>query len=133
MLRWNRTLAASVDEVEAFCLAVRRGLKDRGSASDVFAAELVLREVLANAVEHGARFDAGQTIAVDVSVTGGTLKARVSDQGRGFTAQPSPDDGERGRGLRILDRYAAAYAFEDGGRTVAFELPLHGLSEGSKE
>jgi anti-sigma regulatory factor (Ser/Thr protein kinase) len=132
--RWTRTLAASVDEVEAFCLSFRRDLAGQWRRSDVFAAELVLREVLANAVEHGGHFDRSQTIAVDLTVSDGRLRGRISDHGSGFVIPPQPvHQSERGRGLEILNRYAVVHAFEDGGRTVAFELPLHPPALDSKE
>ena len=124
MLNWNRTLAASVDEVEAFCLALREELYGHWHRSDVFAAELVFREVLANAVEHGARFDPRQTISVDLSVENGRLRARISDTGPGFDPAPPPDFAEHGRGLQILALYAPVYTFGDRGRTVEFELTL---------
>jgi anti-sigma regulatory factor (Ser/Thr protein kinase) len=115
-----------VDAVETFCLSLRRELAGVWRRSDVFAAELVLREVMANAVEHGGRLDPGQTIAVRVTADGQRFRAKVSDHGSGFEAAAAlgPSTAERGRGLRILDLYASAHAFEDGGRTVVFELPL---------
>lgn len=125
MLRWSRTLAASTDDVELFCLALRNELAGRWFQADVFAAELVFREVLANAVEHGGLYDRSHTIAVDLAVDGGRLKARVSDHGPGFPMPPPSSGGpERGRGLQILSYYTAAHRFEDGGRTVTFELAL---------
>ena len=126
MLNWNRILPATVDAVETFCLSLRRELAGSWRRSDAFAAELVLREVMANAVEHGGRFEPGQTIAVQLTADGARFKARVSDHGQGFEASAvlGVATGERGRGLRILDLYATTHAFEDGGRTVAFELPL---------
>jgi anti-sigma regulatory factor (Ser/Thr protein kinase) len=79
---------------------------------------------------HGARFDPHQTIAVQLASEGHRLKVRVSDHGAGFDARtvptPAPD---RGRGLAILYQYASDHTFEDGGRTVAFELPLRPADE----
>ena len=126
MLRWNRKLAATVGEVEQFCQALRRELSGQWLKADVSAAELVFREVLANAIEHGGKFDPEQTIAVDLAVDDGRLSARVSDPGAGFPMPPPPsDEPGRGHGLQILAYYTAAHRFEDGGRTVAFELTLH--------
>lgn len=126
MLNWNRILPATVDAVETFCLSLRRELAGAWRRSDAFAAELVLREVMANAVEHGGRLQPGQTVAVQLMADGTRFKARVSDHGQGFEAATSlvGSLGERGRGLRILDLYTTTHAFEDGGRTVVFELPL---------
>ncbi len=126
MLNASRILPASVDAVEIFCLALRRELARGWLRADAFAAELVLREVLANAIEHGARLDPLQNIVVHLAADGQKLTARVSDQGAGFDLDAvSPDPTlVRGRGLSILKQYASVHVFEDGGRTIAFELPL---------
>jgi anti-sigma regulatory factor (Ser/Thr protein kinase) len=134
VLNGSRILPASVDAVEIFCLALRRELSHGWLKSDAFAAELVIREVLANAIEHGAGLDPLQNIVIQLSADGKKLVARVSDQGAGFdlravSPDPAPD---RGRGLSILNQYASVHVFEDGGRTVTFELPLRAESSASQ-
>lgn len=126
VLNGSRVLPASEEAIEIFCLSLRRELAFGWLRSDAFAAELVLREVLANAIEHGAHLDPLENIVVQLTADGQKLTARVSDHGAGFdslAASPDPPP-DRGRGLSILDKYASVHVFEDGGRTVAFELPL---------
>ena len=89
---------------------------------------LLVSEVAANAVKHSASGDSGE-FEVAVSVTDGTVRVEVGDQGGAseprLADQGTPDDAlTGGRGLRIVDALAAqwGHAGDELGRVVWFEV-----------
>lgn len=52
---------------------------------------MAIREAVANAVKHGNKLDESKSVAVSLSVTGGTLEIEVADQGSGFSPEDVPD------------------------------------------
>jgi serine/threonine-protein kinase RsbW len=71
-----------------------------------------LIEACSNAIEHGNKFDKGKRVRVVLSFNGGSLTARVYDQGPGFDYQsaisqhePPDPTSERGRGLIIMQAF----------------------------
>jgi anti-sigma regulatory factor (Ser/Thr protein kinase) len=90
------------------------------------------REALANAIEHGSRFDAAKKVSFSLATRGDVLVCRVADEGPGFPGGRPPagaraalegDEApiERGTGIMIMEEYSDRLYFEDGGRTVVFE------------
>jgi anti-sigma regulatory factor (Ser/Thr protein kinase) len=69
------------------------GFAGRGMSPDVsFAVQLCLEEAVANIIMYGAAKDDRLEIAVELERNGGTLVARIEDNGRQFdpTRAPSP-------------------------------------------
>ena len=88
-----------------------------------FPVELLARECLANAVNHGNRNDAGKSIVFGFSIGREWIRLQVSDEGPGFawrkalqkrldTTQPS------GRGLRLYALYAERVRFNRCGNQI---------------
>jgi hypothetical protein len=75
------------------------------------ASQLCLEEAVANIIMHGGAKDEGLQIAVELERNGGTLVARIEDNGRPFdpTRAPSPalanslEEASSLRDFRILD------------------------------
>ncbi|HUW42298.1 MAG TPA: ATP-binding protein [Rectinemataceae bacterium] len=133
-LSFAADIAAAVAEAEALCARVRSALAALPDSSDRFALELLCREALANAVEHGSGLDGSKRVHFELRIRGGLAAGRVSDEGRGF--RRVPESGRRaeallehGNGIVIMKRYSDRLRFEDEGRTVVFERRI---DEGSQ-
>ena len=111
---------AVLEEVEGFVLEVRARCQCLAGRPDAFAAELLLREALTNAVKHGCRSDPSKRVRCTVRLRPGRLTVAVSDEGAGFdwrTAwqQQARDTADSGRGMEILRRYATRVRFREKG------------------
>jgi len=115
-----RTLPATVEAVEALSVEFRALCGCLASESDRFAAELLLREVLMNAVVHGSRGDATKQVRCELCISPDELRIAVEDEGDGFDWQAAGQGGPQepapsGRGLEILRKYATRIWFNDKG------------------
>lgn len=119
----ERRFPASLDDVESFIVDMLKLLRARGLESICFDLELMAREILGNAVCHGCKGDAAQSVCVRLSVQHDRVELCVSDPGAGFdwrnapTCLPDPAS-EMGRGLCILHFYASTVEFNDSGNAV---------------
>jgi serine/threonine-protein kinase RsbW len=110
------------EEVESFCLAVRPELAARAPA-DAFALELLLREALANAMDHGGRGDPEKRIRCVIRINNKRALISVTDQGPGFdwrtvSQRDRGTDAESGRGLQLYRTYATALRFSRNGTSL---------------
>ncbi len=129
--RWRiaRTVAPTLDAVDALCRSVRERLKDRASGADWFGVELLLREALTNAVLHAGSDDAGRRVRCEVSVGARRARLVVEDGGPGFDwraalARTPTDAAASGRGLKIYEMYADRVSFNRAGNRVVLERRL---------
>jgi anti-sigma regulatory factor (Ser/Thr protein kinase) len=119
----RETLPATLEAVEAFVRDVCLRCLRMHCPNIAFTAELLLRETLVNAVEHGSRGEPDGTIQCVLRLRGRTLIIAVADQGAGFdwraARQRESDLSEpSGRGLQILWRYATRVRFNEKGNSV---------------
>ena len=97
-------------------------------ADKVEAAQLVVSELVTNAVLHAAE---SHTISVDLRLTDGVVRVLVSDGGLGGSgrrAHADPSTAETGRGVWLVDAFAERWGTETHGRdgkTVWCELSTH--------
>ena len=96
-------------------------------ADEVEAAQLVVSELVTNAVLHAAD---SPTISLDLRLTDGAVRVLVSDGGRGEPDRrphPDPRTDETGRGVWLVDAFAERWGTEMHGRdgkTVWCELSI---------
>lgn len=96
-------------------------------AEQVEAAQLVVSELVTNAVLHAAD---SPTISLDLRLTDGVVRVLVSDGGPGEPDRrlhPDPQTGETGRGVWLVDAFAERWGTEAHGRngkTVWCELSI---------
>jgi anti-sigma regulatory factor (Ser/Thr protein kinase) len=96
-------------------------------AEEVEAAQLVVSELVTNAVLHAAETP---TISLDLHLTDGAVRVLVSDGSLGEPdrrLRPDPRRGETGRGVWLVDAFAECWGTETHGRdgkTVWCELSI---------
>jgi anti-sigma regulatory factor (Ser/Thr protein kinase) len=96
-------------------------------ADEVEAAQLVVSELVTNAVLHAAD---SPTISLDLRLTDGAVRVMVSDGGLGEPDRgphPDPRTSETGRGVWLVDAFAERWGTEMHGRdgkTVWCELSI---------
>ena len=96
-------------------------------ADEVEAAQLVVSELVTNAVLHAAE---SPTISLDLHLTDGAVRVLVSDGSLGEPDRrlhPDPRTGETGRGIWLVDAFAERWGTETHGRdgkTVWCELSI---------
>lgn len=109
--------------IEPVCRQIRRLLVKQHLRQTQFAAEIVARECLNNAITHGNRGDARAWVRVAVRVGRKLIRMDFTDQGQGFNWQKlrrrRPGGGsESGRGLMIVRIYAKRVVFNARGNRV---------------
>lgn len=117
------TLAAAPSAVEEFFIDFRRHVERHLARTQRFAAELLVREALNNAVVHGCRSDPRNYFRCALRLGAGRLTIAVEDGGDGFDwraalRRRSEASAGSGRGLGILLRYATRVRFNDKGNAV---------------
>ncbi len=87
-----------------------------------FRVEMALREMLANAIEHGCR-SGEEKILIEVEAVPGRVKISVSDPGDGFDWRSANLDHmpvleEKGRGLGMIKQAADELKFNEKGNRI---------------
>jgi serine/threonine-protein kinase RsbW len=125
----KRTLAPSQEQIETFCWDFQQWLDPKLTSKQAFAAELLLREALVNAVEHGARDANGAPVEVRVRASARRILIAVQDPGPGFDwksrqQRDTAEDACSGRGMLIYKNYAQRIRFNTSGNFVALSMDL---------
>ena len=125
------SIRPTLEAADAFCLEVRRRLP-AGSA-DGFAAELLAREAVTNAVLHGSSLDPEGRVRCSLRIGRNRLFLRVTDQGPGFDWRSRPEtpsevDTPGGRGLELYRAYAHRVLFNSRGNSILIVRNLAGAS-----
>jgi anti-sigma regulatory factor (Ser/Thr protein kinase) len=123
MTAMRQTMPATLDAVESFVLEFRRLAEAILKASDRFT-ELLLREMLTNAVRHGSGCDPRRRVRCAVRLSQWRVSIAVADDGDGFDWRAAPVDSledprTSGRGIEILRRYASRIRFNRKGNAAA--------------
>jgi anti-sigma regulatory factor (Ser/Thr protein kinase) len=114
--------SADVAEAEKFCMQFHE-LAAHQEESFVFVAELLLREALMNAIQHGSRGNKQMQVWCVVRLAHRRVIIAVRDEGEGFDWRnvPKPPDESletHGRGVDLLRRYASSVRFNNKGNAV---------------
>lgn len=120
---WRTVLPATLDAVEEFFVEFRRRSAVVKDPSHCFAAELLIREALTNAVVHGCRCDPGKRVHCWLRFRDRTMLIAVQDEGCGFDWRSARNSAAEissssGRGMEILRIYADRVRFNDRGTRV---------------
>lgn len=122
-----------VDQMEVLCLEIRSILRDAvPSREDRFALEVLYREALANALDHGCADLDNCCITVTMEQQSRLHRGTVKDTGSGYSPlqvestglTPESNQSERGRGLFLIRQLSHRCIWEDNGRQCCFERDL---------
>ena len=128
-MQWE--LPATLDNVGRVCTAAGAILDQVPlQKKDRFAAELLLREALNNAVLHGCNDDPLLSFTCTLTISDEEMVIEVSDEGAGFdwrsALQILPGIlRETGRGLPIYGAYAHSTKFNEAGNCVTLTRILN--------
>ncbi|TDC77505.1 ATP-binding protein [Streptomyces hainanensis] len=109
------SLPARPDSGTAARAMVRQALEDWGLYRSVADVELVVAELVANAVTHGTRGrSAGTTVVVEARRRGRSLRVAVTDDRPDVAPvmRAAGVEEESGRGLRLVDDVSSAWGWE---------------------
>jgi anti-sigma regulatory factor (Ser/Thr protein kinase) len=117
------TLPATHLAVEEFFIEFRRRLQTGLPSKHCFTAELMAREALSNAVQHGCHADPEKSIRCVLRLKGRCLTIVVDDWGEGFDWHSRWDrhadlSATSGRGIEVLRTLATRVRFNDKGNSV---------------
>lgn len=116
-------LPATLEAVEKFFVEFRRRSEEMANRANCFAAELLVREALTNAVVHGSHGDPSKQVRCAMRLKKGRLLIAVEDEGVGFDwraarSNPAALSDCSGRGIAILHRYADHIRYNDRGNAL---------------
>jgi serine/threonine-protein kinase RsbW len=116
-------LPATLEAVEEFFTEFRRRSENLLSGENYFAAELLVREALTNAVLHGCGADPRKQVRCTLRLRGTRLFISVSDDGEGFDWRAERNSTAdlwdcSGRGMELLRQYADRVRFNNKGNVV---------------
>jgi len=123
LFEMRRELPATLQAAEELIEDFRRRSQVLLDRESWFAAELLLREALANAVAHGSHTDPGKHVRCRLRLKRNRLLIAVEDYGCGFdwraawSNQANLSDCS-GRGIEILRKYASRVRYNDRGNAV---------------
>jgi len=119
----RKALPATLQAAEEFFIDFQRRSQALLDRSNCFAAELLVREALTNAVVHGCHTDPSKQVRCSLRLKAGRLLIAVEDDGDGFDWRAAWDKLANlsdcsGRGIEILRKYASRVRYNDRGNAV---------------
>ena len=122
-------LPRSVSAPRVARAALRKLLASHGRAPATDA-ELVVSELVANAVEHGAG-----RITLTLWLVEGRIRGEVADAGTGARRTPAtpPEGSDRGRGLLIVDALSERWGAAENTGRVWFETAEPSATKGGRQ
>lgn len=118
--------SASFANVDRVCRHIDEFLRRHGIEPS-FVVELGAREIMNNAISHGAGQDPLQNVRFRIRLRGKHLYLRSSDAGKGYQPAPPAQEEdttlrESGYGLAILYSYFDSVSFNAAGNEITLEL-----------
>lgn len=122
---------AVAENIEMFIAAVHGFLAENDLGGLTFDMELLAREALVNAVQHGCGADPAKSVNASLRLEQQNLVLRVSDPGPGWDWRNAPHEIEpaptatAGRGLFIIRKYSDRFSYNDAGNalTISKRIP----------
>ncbi len=119
--------SADLDNVSKAAALTDRFLLTENLMKIKFQVNLVMRELLNNAVIHGSGRDHRKSVQYKLGLNGTYLIMQVEDEGDGFdwvmTQEKNPElQADHGRGVPILEKYCASYFYNEKGNGVTVKF-----------
>ncbi|MGA1823620.1 MAG: ATP-binding protein [bacterium] len=119
----KQSIQASFAAIDSFCAQIKKILIDADLDKHNYEVQLLLREALTNAVQHGCRCDSAKTIECEFLIEQNMFIIVVSDDGDGFDWKAASEkevdtESTSGRGLNILKIYANDIIFNQKGNKI---------------
>ncbi len=115
-------MAATLDAIDEADDCVTAYLRSHEVPVDEFAARILLREALLNAVTHGSEKDPGKTVTLGLVLDGHGLTMTVEDSGAGFAWRDRSKTldvlADGGRGLALMETFSDSMEFNERGNRV---------------
>lgn len=124
----HREVPSQMAAVDSLCAQTKSLLELCGLSKIGFAAELVAREALNNAVIHGNRGRTSKKVTYDFAIGRRWVRIKVKDEGNGFnwrqiSRRSIPDDrADHGRGIPISIEYSKKVRFNQRGNQISIWL-----------
>ncbi len=107
------TLASRIESVEQAAASAEEFAKSRGFSDEViFAIDLAVRESVANAINHGNKFDEEKKVELSLAESPKGFEITVRDYGAGFKVEEIPDPTNpenllktNGRGILFMNSF----------------------------
>lgn len=120
---WKAELPATLEAVDRFCIEFRSWRDAACGEIDGFTVELMLRELLNNAVVHGCSFNPDKRVACHLRAKPGRLVISIRDEGEGFDWAGRGDcesalESPNGRGLEIIKQFSHSFRFNRKGNSI---------------
>ncbi len=117
------TVESRLTLIDGVCTRARDLLERQGLGTFQFDVDLLLREFIVNAMEHGNGLDPSKKVAVGVRVGPKWIVLQIEDEGPGFRwrsrIRTLPEESSTsGRGLAIGALYAHRIRFNNAGNQV---------------
>lgn len=126
--RFHASCGALVRDIEGLIVDFRKFVSANAGKRRAFDAELVVREALINAAEHGCGYADGKSIVLDAEFDErNILELTIEHDGEGFdvdgeSARPTKEFAENGRGLFIIKSLSSSANWSGGGRNLRLTL-----------
>lgn len=117
------TVESRLTLIDGVCIRARELLDRLGLGTVQFDVDLLLREFMVNAMDHGNQLDPQKKVAVDVRIGPKWIVLQIADEGPGFCwrsrIRTLPEElSTSGRGLAIGALYAHRMRFNNAGNQV---------------
>jgi anti-sigma regulatory factor (Ser/Thr protein kinase) len=116
-------IPSQMADADVLCLKIRNLLQSSGHSPACFAVELLARECLANAINHGNKKHSDKSVSLRLSVGPVWIRLEVVDEGLGFPWRKASRDNTSltacsGRGLGLYALYAGRVRFNNAGNKI---------------
>ncbi len=116
-------LGARLEAIEEALRQFQPALAELREQKERFAAELLLREALTNAVVHGCQSDPSKAARCRLRIRNRRLTISIADDGPGFdwktvSMREAENSDCSGRGLEIFRKFATRFRFNGKGNAV---------------
>jgi stage II sporulation protein AA (anti-sigma F factor antagonist) len=128
-LSFSKKIPSRMTDAESLCLGIRETLQANDLSGLCFPVELLARECLANAVNHGCHNDASKSVVLRLWAGRGRIRLQISDEGPRFAwrkASRKRLDPTKafGRGLQLCALYAERVRFNRCGNQITLWISM---------